>query len=302
MVTFFDAAQTARLLNYSDLAAALSNAVIEYANGAITAPERQVVPFPAGGLMLSMPATARDMGIHKLVNVTPGNRALNLPTIHGVVSVFDGETGRELFALDGPTVTARRTAALSMLGLKTFLKKRPERVALIGAGKQAIGHAEAIAALFPDIDVTVVGTNQQKADAFVASQHHLALRLKAATATPENMDAIITLTTSKTPVYSGPAQTGRLVLGVGAFEADSSEIAADVLRTSQVYVDDPAGARHEAGDIILANVDWANVQSLSQALTNGVDFNKPIVFKSVGCAAWDLAAARCARARIDAAG
>src|SRR5690606_14882973 len=109
-IAVFNAEQTALLLDFPGLVDAIATACADYATGAICAPERQVVPFPQGGVMLSMPATAHDIGIHKLVNVVPGNRVRDLPTISGIVSVYDGQTGQAQFVLDGPTVTARRTA------------------------------------------------------------------------------------------------------------------------------------------------------------------------------------------------
>src|SRR3546814_5871861 len=63
----------------------LFRSAVDYAAGNIQAPERQVVPFAQGSVMLSMPATAHDIGIHKLVNVAPANKTLGLPTINGVV-------------------------------------------------------------------------------------------------------------------------------------------------------------------------------------------------------------------------
>lgn len=298
-VTVFNAEQTAQLLDFPGLLDALAIATVEYVNGAIHAPERQALPFPQGGVMLSMPATAHDIGIHKLVNVVPGNRVRDLPTISGIVSVYDGQTGQAQFVLDGPTVTARRTAAVSMLGLKTFLPRDPECVVLVGTGTQSVGHVIALAAIFPGLQVIVVGTSPEKAQAFVDAHHHLPLHLRGATAVPHDADAVITLTTSATPVYTQPAKAGVLIIGVGAFRPELAEIGANTLMSSQIYVDDPAGARHEAGDLIQANVDWTRVRSLSDALTGGVRHDEPIVFKTVGCAAWDLAAARCALRAIN---
>ncbi len=57
----------------------------------------------------------------------------------------------------------------------------------------------------------------------------------------------------------------------------------------------PAGARHEAGDLIVAQVDWQHVASLADVLAGTFDRSGPLLFKSVGCAAWDLAACRTAR-------
>src|SRR3546814_2657728 len=70
----FNADETAALLGFPDLVEAISAASIECAQGAIDAPESQVVELANGaGVMLSMPATAPDIAIHKLVNVVPAN-------------------------------------------------------------------------------------------------------------------------------------------------------------------------------------------------------------------------------------
>ena len=297
----YNAAQTAQLLPFPQLVQALQQAVVDYARGNILSPERQALPFQAGGLMLSMPATGVDIAIHKLVNVVPSNRASGLPTIHGIVSVYDGQTGRGLCVLDGPTVTARRTAAVSLLGIKVFLKSAPRRVALIGAGKQSSGHAEAIAALYPHANVTVVTRSAEKGRQFVDAHRQLGLKLETSETVPTDADVVITLTTSKTPIYEEPAKDGRLVIGVGAFQPDAAEISAPTIHGSELFVDDLHGAHAEAGDFIQANVDWANVNTLADALLTNIAFKQPIVFKTVGCAAWDLAAARCALQSLQAA-
>ncbi|UFH51148.1 hypothetical protein [Pseudomonas sp. KNUC1026] len=91
-----------------------------------------------------------------------------------------------------------------------------------------------------------------------------------------------------------PAQVGRLVIGVGAFKPEMAELGAQVLGGSQLVADEPAGARHEAGDLLRAGVDWGQVKSLAQALRGELDLAKPVAFKSVGTGAWDLAAGRVA--------
>ncbi|NKJ48606.1 ornithine cyclodeaminase, partial [Burkholderia sp. SG-MS1] len=154
----FDAAATARLIPYAALVDALRRASIDYAQQRIASPERLVVPLNAGGIMLSMPATAPDLAIHKLVNVCASNGPRHLPTIHGQVMAFDADTGETLFILDGPTVTGRRTAAMSMLGVETFATSTPREFLLIGTGTQALNHLQAIGELFPDARVFVKGS------------------------------------------------------------------------------------------------------------------------------------------------
>jgi 1-piperideine-2-carboxylate/1-pyrroline-2-carboxylate reductase [NAD(P)H] len=297
----FDAAATTRLIPYAALVDALKRATIDYAQQRIASPERLVVPLNEDGIMLSMPATAPDLAIHKLVNVCPGNGARGLPTIHGKVMAFDADTGETLFILDGPTVTGRRTAAISMLGVDTFAAGTPREFLLIGTGTQALNHLEAIGELFPDARVWVKGSAPARAEAFCAAHRDKARDLQPlmqpGATIPDSVDVVIALTTSRQPVYDEAARAERLVIGVGAFTPAMVEIGARTLGGSALFVDDEAGARHEAGDFIQAGVDWAQVGGIAAVLDNPalLPQKKPVVFKSVGCAAWDLAACRVAR-------
>jgi 1-piperideine-2-carboxylate/1-pyrroline-2-carboxylate reductase [NAD(P)H] len=296
----FDAAATARLMPCAALVAALKRAGIDYARQRITSPERLVVPLNAGGIMLSMPATAPDLAIHKLVNVCASNGARNLPTIHGQVMAFDADTGETLFVLDGPTVTGRRTAAMSMLGVDTFAARAPQEFLLIGTGTQSLNHLDAIGELYPDACVWVKGSTPARAEAFCAARHGKVRELRPLAdgdaAIPHSVDVVIALTTSRRPVYDEAARGGRLVIGVGAFTPEMVEIGANTIAGSELFVDDLAGARHEAGDFIQAGVDWARVGGIADVLSDvALSPRKPVVFKSVGCAAWDLAACRVAR-------
>lgn len=296
--TVYTAEQTAKLLAYPQLVDQIALAATELDQEKIHAPERQAVSFPQGGVMLSMPATATDIGIHKLVNVIPANADRNLPTIQGLVTAYDGQTGAPLFALDGPTVTTRRTAALSMLGLRTLSANRPKHVAIMGSGVQASGHAHALASLYPGIKLSLIGRNPNKVLAFIRQHSQLDLDMHAATDVADDIDTVITVTSSSQPIYTLPAKAGRLIIGVGAYKPELAEISKQTLEGSVLFTDEPAGARHEAGDFIQAGVNWDSVNSLASALTNPPDLTHPIVYKTVGCAAWDLAAGRCAYQQI----
>lgn len=293
----FDAQASAGLLDYPSLVHSLRQAMLDYGAGKIVSPERRVIPLQEGGLMLSMPASAADIAIHKLVNVCPSNATIGLPTIHGQVVACDSHTGDMLFVLDGPTVTGRRTAAVTVLGIQTLYGTAPHEVVLIGTGKQAANHAEALAAIFPDTRLYVKSRSRESATAFVARMQSAAPNLAVldGETIPDSVAVVITLTTSQSPVYRESARAGRLVIGVGAFTPDAAEVSQSTIKGSALIVDDPVGARHEAGDLIQANVDWQAVSSLSDAMAGRLTFDAPVFFKSVGCAAWDLAACRVAR-------
>lgn len=295
----FDEADTARLLPYDRLVTSLRATMLDYADGRIVSPERLVVPLQDGAVMLSMPATAADLAMHKLVNVCPKNGPLGLSTIHGQVTAYHAATGVPLFMLDGPTVTGRRTAAVTLLGIDTILGRAPTHVLLIGTGKQAGHHVEALNARYPSAKIAVLGSKPEKARAFCASFGGLSNPIGAldSNVIPESVDVVIATTTSRAPVYRLPAMEGRLVIGVGAFTPEMAEISPATVQGSTVFVDDLAGAKHEAGDLIQAGIDWSGVRALAALLKPGAtrSFDRPVLFKSVGCAAWDLAACRVVR-------
>ncbi|SEQ93914.1 ornithine cyclodeaminase [Faunimonas pinastri] len=294
-----DAAATARLLDYPSLIETLATVVEEYGRGEIVSPERLVVPTgDRRGLLLSMPCDARDIVAHKLLTIYSGNPASGLPAIQGQVTAFDAANGTPLFCLDGPTVTARRTAAITLLGIRHLAPSAPRSVLLIGTGAQALGHVEALLAIYPEVSIRVRGRSAASARVFCerAGGRHGQVVPDSTAAGP--VDVVIAVTSSKIPVYDEEADAARLVVGVGAYRLDMIEIGARLIRGSQVYVDDPIGAPVEAGDIAAAGTDWSTVRPLASALSGQSDFARPIFFKSVGCAAWDLAACRAARTAL----
>lgn len=298
-IKVFDAAATARLLDFGALVNALRQASLEHASGLIHAPVRMGVPLKDGGVFLSMPASAADIAIHKLVSVSPANTAKNLPTIFGTVTVCDGATGQPEFILDGPTVTGRRTAALSMLGVRLLHPRTPASFLLIGTGQQARFHAAAIGQLHPEASLYVRGLDVEAERHFCTAMKQFGVAVMSAREKrPDDIDTVITVTTSKTPVYTEAANPARLVIGVGAFTPDAAEIAPATVQASTIFVDDLEATREEAGDLIQAAVDWSAVRSLATASKDPVPNDKPILLKTVGSGAWDLAACRVARSAI----
>ena len=299
------AVETAALLPYAPLVAALRDAALELAAGKIACPQRHVLPMGEGAALLSMLAVGADIGVHKLVAVVPQNRGRGLPTIQGQVSVVRADTGELLLALDGATVTGRRTAALSMLGVATLAATLPRCVLLYGTGAQALHHLQALAALYPAARVHVIGHAPGSAEAFCKAHAGSLLALSPATAdaVASDTDLVITCTTSPEPVYRAGARAGRLVIAVGAYTPVCAEIDASTVSGSALFVDDMTNARHEAGDLIRAQVDWTQVRSIADAIgvreSNGGRsahgaHSVATLLKTVGSAAWDLAAGRVA--------
>lgn len=303
-----DAQQTAAALPYDRLVPALAQAAQEFADGRITAPERQVVPIDANSVLLSMPAVSADLSVTKLITVHGDNARHGLPAIQGEVIVFETQTGRRIALLHGPTVTARRTAAMTLLGIQTLAPAKPTSALLIGTGVQAAAHADALVEFFGVTQFWIVARDVARMQAFCSelSIRHADRGIVASPLAADAMqkdvpatDVLIALTTSRTAVIPARLAPHTLAIGVGAFKPDMVEFPAALLAERTIVVDDLGGAKHEAGDLIQAGVDWNRVRAIGDILAGRGEKLQPSqglpVFKTVGQASWDLAAARVAR-------
>src|SRR5512140_3531500 len=114
MTALLDAAQTAARLPFLALVAQLRALL---ADTSVRVPERLVQALPGGGSLFVMPALDARLAITKLITFTPANAGTARPAIQGYVVFFDVARRVLLLVLDGPTLTSRRTAALSLLAV-----------------------------------------------------------------------------------------------------------------------------------------------------------------------------------------
>ena len=299
-VRFLDAQWTAALLPYRALALALREVLLRKKSGEAHAPPRLVFPLGDGASLLAMPATDGEIAVTKLVTVHPRNGARGLPTIQGEVVAMGARTGERLRVLDGAAVTARRTAALSLLAARA-LAPRPDGAALIlGAGTQARSHLEAFREGLGTQRVFIASRTEEKARALADHARSLGMEARAVGDAREALGEaalIVTATTSGTPVLPEQVPEDAFVAAVGSFRPDMAELPAALIWASTVFADDLEGAREEAGDLIQAEqtgaLSWDEVVPLEDALDAGRP-RGPVVFESVGHALWDLAAARLA--------
>jgi ornithine cyclodeaminase/alanine dehydrogenase-like protein (mu-crystallin family) len=75
----------------------------------------------------------------------PDNPARHgLPTIQGVLVLFDAARGTPLASMDSALITARRTAAATAVAARYLAVRHASTAAFIGCGIQARAHMEAI--------------------------------------------------------------------------------------------------------------------------------------------------------------
>jgi ornithine cyclodeaminase/alanine dehydrogenase-like protein (mu-crystallin family) len=291
-VHVFTAPQTRERTPYDALIPALERAVTLLRRGAIVAPERLSLPLPEGGRYLVMPAVDERIAVTKIVTVHPRNPANGLPAIRGHVFVADARTGEALAALDGPTITSRRTAALSMLGIQKLHAGTIRRVAIVGSGVQAREHALAAHEVF-GAEIVMTSLHLRHAEQACAQLSALGVNARPCgdpASALHDADVVIAATTSRIAVLPESLPDELLIVGVGAFTPEMVEVPRSLVLARRIVVDTLEGARHEAGDLIQANIDWSRVTPLADCL--GADRpRRNVFFKTVGHAAWDLAAA-----------
>ena len=300
-----DASQTAARLPFPALADEIERLLQD---PSVAVPPRLIQSLPGGASLFVMPAHDARVAIVKLITFTPANAGTARATIQGDVIVFDVATGSRCLLLDGPTVTARRTAAVTLLAARRLAPNSRGPLLIVGAGVQGRAHLEAFAAGLPVREVRIASRGRRSADAL--AEHARSLGIVAtvvadADAALAECPLAITCTPANGVVLSGEPPADAFIAAVGAFTPRMVELAPALCRRMASHgriVLDAADARHEAGDLLQAGLDTARLQTLAEAIGNTVapntgasaNANAPVLFKNCGWAGWDLAAARLA--------
>ena len=275
------------------------------------APARQMASIPGGNgdrLLLYMPAfDGRGRGIVKLVTIFPDNRDESLPTIQAALLVFS-ETGAPIALLDGAMVTRLRTGAASALASTYLSRADSAHLLVIGTGALAPYMALAHSTVRPIRRVTVAGRREEGARKTAAEVRSLVggdIEVEIATALPDaaaTADIITCATSSARPVLAGKwLRPGTFVDLVGGFSPAKREADDEVVLRSRLFVDTFEGALAEAGDLLQPlergligrdRIEGELSDLVSGRATGRRGADEIILFKSVGTAIEDLAAAK----------
>ena len=282
---YFEEAHVRRLLRIPELIAAMRQVLAEFSAGKWQQPVRGVLS-QNGGFFGIMPASGESMGI-KMVTFYPEN--IGLPTHMAVIALFDPKTGEPLALMDGRYITEMRTAAVSAVATDALASRDAKVLTLLGAGVQARAHLEVLPHVRRFEEIRVWNHHPERARRFAEEHGIKAMALEAAV---RDADVVVTVTSAREPILKGEwLKPGAHVNAVGASRPDWRELDDEAMR-NVVIVDSYEGARKESGDVILSGVvPFAELGEILNG-TNRVPQGSTTIFKSLGMAVEDVAAAK----------
>jgi ornithine cyclodeaminase len=304
------------VLPMGDLIDTMEAALRSFSEGRVVQPVRSVLEIgPDRAFFGVMPAALTDAVGAKLVTVFHRNHERGLPSHLATIVLLDPATGSPIAVLDGRFITEARTAAASAVSVRLLARSDAAVLAIIGSGVQARSHLDAIGRVRVLADVRVWSPTAAHREAFAeaavsAGQSHV----RAVNDVHEAVtgaDIIVLATSAREPVIDDrDVAAGAHVCAVGACRPDQREMPTPLVARARVYVDSRDGALVEAGDLLIPIAQGAIgvghiVGELGELALGRVEGRRSsadvTIFKSLGMAAEDIAAARLAVERARAA-
>jgi alanine dehydrogenase len=292
------------VLELPELVDVVEEALVKQAAGEAERPERPHFPVGAGldgdeplGTGLAMPAYIHGDPLFatKLVGVHEGNAERGLPTIHAQVVLADARTGMPEALVGGTTVTNARTGCIGAAAVRA-LAPDAATLGVLGAGAQARWQTRAIDTVLSLSAVRVYSPSDSR-EACAADLRGEGIPAEAVdspAAAVEGVDVVVTATTAGEPVFPPEALApGTLVVAIGAFNAETRELAPAVVEgAAEVFADVPDGVA-ATGDFLGTSLGADDLVPMGTMLAEGDERGSPeegLVVASVGSATLDAAA------------
>jgi len=298
-----------RLLPMRECITVMAQALIALARGQVYQPLRTVIrPPEIPGILGLMPAALSGehpaLGL-KAVCAFPANSARGKDSHQGAVILFDTESGEPLALLSASAITGVRTAAVTAVATELLARRDAGDLAVIGAGRQARAHLEALASVRSLRRVRIVDSYPERARSVAAEMSGiLSLAIEVVESAEEAVrgaDLVVTVTSSADPVLLGEwLAEGAHVNLVGASTPREREADAATLARARLFVDRRESCLNESGEYLAACQEGmigpdhvlAELGELLVGERAGRTADEEItLFKSLGMAVEDVAAA-----------
>ena len=295
-----------RLLDLDDCIAAVEDVFRKSARGEIA--PAGVLSMHAEGGGFHVKAALLDDGEERWFAAKtnanfPGNGPrFGLPTIQGVVLLFDAIDGRPLAVIDSIELTALRTAAATAVAARYLARKESATVTICGCGAQSAAQLLALARVLPLREVLAFDIDADRAAGFAhdMSDESFAVTRRSSGVSLRRSDVVVTCTTSRRAfLMSDDVIPGTFVAAVGADNPEKQELDPALMARSKVVVDSleqcaAFGDLHHAiaGGVMKTGDVYASLGDVVAGDLPGRTSNDEItIFDSTGTAIQDVAAA-----------
>jgi ornithine cyclodeaminase len=300
-IRILDEEQVTRLLPMDECIAAMEEVLASLARDELFNPLRQALRPPDADNLMGLMTAYRAGASYalKAVVVAPGNSARGLDPHQGTVTLFDGVTGVPRAILNASAITAIRTAAVSALASSTLMRKDARTLAILGTGHQGGPHLEAHRAVH-DWERIVSWSRSYVEEAASAEE---AVR---------DADVVVTVTSAREPiVHRAWLKPGAHVTAAGSSIPTTRELDSQTMADASLFVDRRESTVNEAGDYLFPmregligpeHIKAELGEVLIGAHPGRTSDDELTVFKSLGLAVEDLAAAEHVLRRAEAEG
>lgn len=268
----------------------MERALAAFSRGQILQPVRQMLTIEERKRYFGiMPAVAQDAMGAKLLSFYPGNVGTGAPTHLAMILLFRTETGEPLAVMDGRLITEMRTAAVSAAVTKYLAPPESRVLALLGSGVQAHAHLRALSCVRNFGEVRVWSRTAEHAERFAGRHGATAMGIEAAV---RGADVVVTATNAIGPILEGAwLKPGAHVNAVGSPRPDWRELD-DRAMANIIVVDSREAVLKESGDVILSGAAvYAEAGEIFAGM-KAAPATATTIFKSVGLAIEDIAAAK----------
>ena len=277
-----------------------------YEQKAFHMPQRLHVDYEDNTLLL-MPCFIKDCFGTKLVTLFPDNPKKHIPVLNGIMVLNDAQTGVLLALLNGPALTALRTAAVGMVSIRHLAPKKNKSLGIIGAGVQGFYQAYVACAGGNFKDVFIYDLYPEKTSALAEQLSEVIpdVELHQAACVEEllaNSQVVITATTSFEPVLPDKEEllAGKHFVGIGSYKPNMREFPHALFNLLKSVFIDTEHAVQESGDIIVPlQNNWLRKEQIMTLVRFLIDNESPdevkgdtTLFKSVGMALFDVCASK----------
>ena len=241
--------EVAAVLDADDCRTAIENAFRRHGSGEARPPGLLGYHVEGGGFHMKVASYAHGEGEYFVAKTNanfPGNPVRRgLPTIQGVIQVFDARSGEVLALLDSIEITILRTAAATAVATKYLARAASRTLTIVGCGTQGRAHWRALAAVRPFERVLLWDADRLTAERMASEVRGSATPGALRVDLPDDLDeavhasdVVVTCTPSARPLFSAEAVApGSLVAGVGADSELKWELDPRLLARSKVVVD-----------------------------------------------------------------